>query len=66
MSYANTICPCGGTKLPNTMLCDECEKHVAGSYDRIRMDDPKARYVERRLSAIRVLAVIHNRRKEGT
>jgi len=61
MSYENNKCPCGGRKLTETMLCDECEKAVAGTFDRLRMDDKSAILEDRRRSAIRVLAVARKR-----
>lgn len=64
MSYDSTVCPCGGSKLRETMLCAPCETHVAGSFDRVRMDDLNAPWAQRRAAAIRVLAVAR-RRMEG-
>ena len=61
MSYENTHCPCGGKKLTETMLCDSCEKTVAGTHDRTRMDDHTAPVEDRRRAAIRVLAVSRRR-----
>lgn len=29
MSYADTVCPCGDKKAPNTMLCIGCELDFA-------------------------------------
>lgn len=62
MSYENSKCACGGQKLRETFLCDDCEKAVVGTFDRTRMDDPKAGFAERRSSAIRVLATARKRR----
>lgn len=61
MSYENSKCPCGGRKLTDTMLCDDCEKAVAGTFDRREMDDPKAPRDVRRSAAIRLLAVARRR-----
>jgi hypothetical protein len=57
MSYENTRCPCRGQKLPETMLCPDCETAVAGTYDRREMDNPAAPLEARRAAAIRILAV---------
>ena len=43
------------------MLCGACEDHVAGSFDRSRMDDLTAPWAQRRAAAIRVLAVSRKR-----
>lgn len=61
MSYENTLCPCGGKKLTETMLCDDCEKAVAGTFDRTLMDDRTAPFEDRRRAAIRVLTVSRRR-----
>lgn len=61
MSYENTKCPCGGKKPTETMLCADCENAVAGTYDRVLMDNPNAGFGDRRRSAIRVLSVARRR-----
>jgi hypothetical protein len=61
MSYENTQCPCRGQKLPETMLCPDCETAVAGTYDRREMDNPAAPLEARRAAAIRILAVSRRR-----
>ena len=64
MSYENNQCVCGGKKPTETMLCDECEAAVAGSFDRKRMDDKTASYEDRRRSAIFVLSVCRKRKHQ--
>lgn len=61
MSYENNKCPCGGRKLTETMLCDDCEKAVAGTFDRLNMDNHAVPVEVRRKSAIQVLAVCRKR-----
>jgi len=63
MSYDSIHCPCGGRKLPETMLCEACETHVACDPDRRRMEDPSANWCARRAAAIRLLAVARRRCK---
>ena len=62
MSYENTACPCGRQKLTDTMICAACETAVAGSYDRVAMDDHRHPFELRRQSAMRVLAISRRRR----
>ena len=62
MSYENTRCPCGGTKLTETMLCPACEQAVAGTFDRREMDNRAAPLEARRSAAIRVLACARQRK----
>jgi hypothetical protein len=61
MSYENNDCPCGGRKDRETMLCQPCEQHVAGSFDRREMDNQAATLGQRRAAAIRVLAAVRTR-----
>jgi hypothetical protein len=65
MSYEDTNCPCGGRKERETMLCQLCEQHVAGSFDRRRMDDESSTWGQRRAAAIRVLAAVRTRGQLG-
>ena len=61
MSYENTHCVCGGKKQTDTMLCGDCEKSVAGMFDRREMDNEAAPLEQRRSAAIRCLAVARRR-----
>ncbi len=62
MSFENQQCPCGDKKQPETMLCAACEKSVAGTFDRSRMDDRTAPLEARRRSAIRILSECRRRK----
>lgn len=60
MAFDDTKCPCGGKKLPETMLCRECETHLATDPDMIAF---LGGY--RREAAIRLLSRSRRRVRAG-
>lgn len=63
MSYENTICPCGGKKKPDTLLCAGClEFFKRRSELRVFKDQREPR--EYRAQAARILCALAKKRKE--
>ena len=61
MSYENTDCPCGGKKPRETMICQECERQFADTYEmKIVRDTTEAPWA-RRPAAIRLLSMARKR-----
>jgi hypothetical protein len=56
MAYEDTHCPCGGTKLRETMLCTSCEAHLADRPETRLLRDSTTTWEQRRSAAIRLIA----------
>lgn len=63
MSYENTSCPCGGKKQRETMLCQDCQDHLADTNELAAMNDTARPMQTRRSNAIRVLSMARKRKK---
>jgi hypothetical protein len=62
MSYENTICPCGGKKKPDTMLCPECLAFFKRRDElRVYTDPREPRHY--RAQAARILCALAKKRK---
>jgi len=65
MSYDGTVCPCGGKKLGNTMLCDDCILHFQQHPAMLDFKNGKLDVEVRRHAAITLLALCRDRKKRG-
>lgn len=63
MAYEDTKCPCGGKKLRETMLCDDCEVHVADRVEYKIMHDLSMSWDSRRSAAVRLIGLARKRTK---
>ncbi len=63
MSYENTHCPCGGKKVTDTMLCNECETEFSEHVSMKTFRDESARVESRRHAAIILLSLARRRKK---
>jgi hypothetical protein len=65
MTYDDTHCPCGGTKLRETMLCGECDTALADHPSMKVFKDPEHYKVDsRRHAAIVLLSLSRKRRRQ--
>jgi hypothetical protein len=64
MSYENTFCPCGGKKLPDTMLCADCETAFADRRERQTMNDLTVGVELRRHAAIVLVSLARSRKRQ--
>lgn len=64
MSYADTVCPCGDKKPPNTMLCDGCETAFAQHPSMLAFKDKRNDF-ESLNHAARTLVILARDRKRG-
>ena len=62
MSYENTECPCGGTKLTGEMLCGACRMRLDQHPAMMVFNDPNASDASRRHAAIVLLALARKRK----
>jgi hypothetical protein len=66
VSWEDAKCPCGGRKERETLVCGECETHLAGTMEmqvyRTMTTDDRG---ERRWAAIRLLAMARRRKGVG-
>lgn len=65
MAYEDTKCPCGGVKLPDTFLCDECETTFAERSERADMDNAELHIDLRRNAAEILVTLSRGRRRRG-
>lgn len=63
MSYADTKCPCGGKKAPDTMICPECEEAFRDTHEYRGWQDTTEPWGSRRRDAIRLLSMCRRRRR---
>jgi ribosomal protein L32 len=63
MSYENTECPCGGKKQRETLVCAECERQFADTYEMKSFRDLTEPPWSRRPSAIRLLSMARRRNR---
>jgi DNA-directed RNA polymerase subunit RPC12/RpoP len=63
MSYENTECPCGGKKQRETLICAECERQFADTYEMKSFRDLTEPPWSRRPSAIRLLSMARRRNR---
>ena len=61
MAYEDTHCPCGQHKLRETMLCDQCEAHLADRPEYLIMRDSTTTWEQRRSAAIRLIGMARKR-----
>ena len=61
MSYENSICPCGGKKPTDTMLCDACEDALADHPAMGIFKDLTMRTEARRHAAITLVTLARKR-----
>lgn len=61
MAYEDTHCPCGGHKLRETMLCKQCEKHLADRPENKILHDSTTTWEQRRRAAIRLITLARKR-----
>jgi len=61
MSYENTSCPCGGKKLPDTMLCEECESTFKDRREMTEFKDGTLPVMFRRNAAMILLSLARSR-----
>ncbi len=65
MTYDDTHCPCGGTKLRETMLCGECETALAAETTmKMFRDTEHCPTGSRRSAAITLLGLARKRRRQ--
>lgn len=64
MSYENTICPCGGRKERETMLCASCAAATDHIADAAIMADSTRPWQARRNAAIRLIATARKRHQK--
>jgi hypothetical protein len=62
MSFANHICPCGGHKETDTMLCRDCLEHLKDKPD-MQTFNASGSFASRRASAIRLLSMARGRKQ---
>lgn len=65
MSYEGTVCPCGGKKLGNTMLCDGCVSEFGQHPSMADFRDGKLSTDTRRHAAVTLLALARGRKTRG-
>lgn len=63
MSYDNTICPCGGKKPLETMLCDECNAAFKDHPSMKAFMDDQASLPYRRQAAIVLVSLARKRKR---
>jgi hypothetical protein len=63
MSYEDTACPCGGKKERETLICAECQKAFAHTFEFKRVYDLTEESQCRRTAAIKLLAMARRRNK---
>ena len=64
MAYDDMICPCGDTKMRETMLCLACEKQFEGHPEMtVFRDDVRYTVNSRRSAAIVILSLARRRKK---
>jgi hypothetical protein len=61
MAYDDNHCPCGGKKERGTMICPQCQDHLASDPNLAAMTDPRFSWEARRSSAIRILGMARGR-----
>ena len=65
MAYDDMQCPCGGTKMRETMLCLACETHLADHPEmRVLRDSLGYSVNSRRGAAITLLALARRRKRQ--
>lgn len=62
MAFDDMRCPCGGTKMSETMLCLECEAAFTGTLDSKDFHDSRLSVDFRRTAAIKLLAMARRRK----
>ena len=65
MSWENEVCPCGGRKARETMLCERCREALADTYEMAVFSDETADHGQRRAAAIRLLSMARRRKQEA-
>lgn len=65
MSWENEVCPCGGRKARETMLCERCREALADTYEMAVFSDETADHGQRRAAAIRLLSMARRREQEA-
>ena len=63
MSYEDQVCPCGGRKEINTMLCEGCEQTFADHPSMSAFKDKGAEVETRRHAAQTLLTLARNRKR---
>lgn len=63
MSYEGTVCPCGGKKQPNTMLCVGCETAFADHPSMAAFKDERRDLETRRHAAMTLLSLARGRKR---
>lgn len=61
MSYADTSCPCGGSKLSDTLLCDACRVALAARLEWATLNNEHADPWLRRQAAIILVTLARKR-----
>jgi hypothetical protein len=62
MSYEDTNCPCGGKKDRETLICAECQKQFADTYEMRTFNNATEPPWSRRPAAIRLLTMARRRK----
>lgn len=65
MSFEDTKCPCGGVKNRDSMLCHDCEHHLANVREMAVYKDESYPVQSRRNAAIGLLSLARRRKTQA-